>query len=214
MKAIVLGGTGATGRELVEVLLRDQRFEEIVVMTRRKYFEASERLQEVIIDFDKMEEYASVMKGDIAFSCLGTTRKIAGSKEMQWKVDHDYQLLFAKLCSSNNVKRFVLLSAIGAQEKSTFFYNKMKGTLENNLKKLNFPYLTIVQPSVIRRPETERLLELVMEKVLLFLNKFGILKDYRPIETKHLANSMLFFGLTANETVNIVTVKMIYDRFK
>ncbi|MCY4779039.1 NAD(P)H-binding protein [Sphingobacterium sp. UT-1RO-CII-1] len=214
MKAIVLGATGATGRELVDLLLRDERFEKIIVLTRREYFEPHERLQEVIIDFDKMEDYAPYMQGDIAFSCLGTTRKIAGSKDAQWKVDHDYQLLFAKLCYANHVERFVLLSAVGVQEKSVFFYNKMKGTLESNIKKIDFPYLTIVQPSVIRRPESERFLELMMEQTLLLFNKFGVLKGYRPITTRDLASSMIFFGLTATEHLNIVTVKMIVDRFE
>lgn len=214
MKAIVIGATGATGRELVELLLKDDRFQEVVALTRKGHFNPHNKLKEVIIDFDKMQEYSSFVQGDIAFSCLGTTLKIAGSKTAQWRVDHDYQLAFANMCHANAVPDFVLLSAVGVGEKSLFFYNKMKGTLETNVKRIPFQHLTIVQPGMIIRPNSDRPMEVLGEKVIMFLNKLGLFKGYRAITTKQLAKSLISFGTDQMKALQVVTVKQIFTRLK
>src|SRR5690625_3601760 len=129
MKAIIIGATGATGRELVKNLLNDDFFTEIIVLNRRSFFENHPKLTEHIIDFDKMDNYKDLIKADVAFSCMGTTLKMAGSKENQWKVDHDYQLKFAEICHENNVLSFVLLSAMNSNSNSKFFFVGLKVNL-------------------------------------------------------------------------------------
>lgn len=214
MKAIVIGATGATGRELVDLLLKDDRFGEVVALTRKGHFSPHNKLKEVVIDFDKIQDYSSFVQGDIAFSCLGTTVKIAGSKAAQWRVDHDYQLAFANICHANAVPKFVLLSAVGVDENSLFFYNKMKGTLETKVKQIPFQHLTIVQPSLIMRPNSDRPMEILGGRVLSFLNKLGLLTGYRAITTKELAKSLILFGTEQTKTLEIVTVKEIFTRLK
>ena len=90
------------------------------------------------------------------FSALGTTKKIAGGKKEQFLVDYTYQYEFAKIASENGVFNYSLISSIGANQNS-FYYPKIKGTLENSIKRLDFNIIHIFQPaSLIRQPELIR----------------------------------------------------------
>lgn len=209
MKAIVIGGTGATGKELVAQLLEDSRFDAVTVLVRRPFFNAHPNLKEIVIDFEKLTDYQDEIRGDVAFSSLGTTLKDAGSKEAQWRVDHDYQLEFAQLAKSNGVNSFVLLSAYGANTKSSFFYNRMKGTLEENMQKLDFHQLVILHPGGIERPDTTRKGEKIMMKALRAFNAIGIFKGYEPISTQRLAKAMIASYFKFKEKHKIVSLKEI-----
>jgi len=132
-----------------------------------------------------------LLHGDVAFSCLGTTLAVAGSKEAQWRVDYDYQYAFAQQCKANGVPTFVLISAAGATAQSKLFYNRMKGQLEDAVKALDFPSLLIFQPSVLIRSNSDRSGENFTVKAFKFLNKLGILKRYRPMPTQILAEKIL-----------------------
>ena len=89
MKALVIGATGATGKDLVNQLLNDKDFEEVNIFVRKPVDIHNEKLKVHIVNFEKPEEWKQMVKGDVAFSCLGTTLKDAGSKEAQKKVDFD-----------------------------------------------------------------------------------------------------------------------------
>lgn len=190
MKALVIGATGATGKELVNQLLQNPNYNQVVVLVRRQFFVANSKLTEVIVDFNELDNYSEYFFADVAFSCLGTTLKSAGSKKKQWKVDYDYQYNFAKICKQNNVPKFVLISAMGANSKSIFFYNKLKGALEEAIIKLNFRNLIIMQPGSLIRPESDRLGENFSVKLLIFLNKLGLLSKFRPLLVNDLAKAM------------------------
>lgn len=209
MKAIVIGGTGATGNQVVKQLLKDSRFETVVVLTRRSYFNPHPRLTEIVIDFDNLANYRDDIHGDVAFSLLGTTLKDAGSKEAQWRVDHDYQLEFARIANENGIESYVLMSAIGADPNSSFFYNKMKGTLEHDLRKLKFPQLVILQPGGIERPNSTRTGEKVMMTVLKAFNAVGLFKGYAPIPTDRLAKATISSFFKFKQQQKIVTIKEI-----
>ena len=111
MKALIIGATGATGKDLVQKLIDDTHFSEIHVFGRRALELRNNKVFEHIVDFDQPETWKDLVTGDVAFSCLGTTLKDAGSKEAQRKVDFDYQLNFAKAARENNVEDFVLVSS-------------------------------------------------------------------------------------------------------
>jgi len=144
-----------------------------------------------VVDFDTPEAWADLLHGDVAFSCLGTTLAVAGSKDAQWRVDYDYQYAFAQQCKANGVPIFVLVSAAGAKAQSKLFYNRMKGQLEDAIKALDFSCLLIFQPSVLIRSNSDRSGENFTVKAFNFLNKLGILKRYRPMPTEILAEKML-----------------------
>ncbi|MGO1243767.1 NAD(P)H-binding protein [Sphingobacterium sp. JB170] len=200
MKAVIIGATGATGKEVLKELLADKRITAVIALVRREINNNHSKLTVIKVDFENLQNYESHLHADIAFSCLGTTLKDAGSKEAQWIVDHDYQLHFAALCKSADVKHFVLLSALGASKDAYFFYSRMKGTLEDHVSALNFPQLTIIQPGMITRPNSTRKLEQITGKILQGVNKIGLLSGYRAITTHQLAKEIVKAGFVANNT--------------
>lgn len=191
MNAIVVGATGATGKDLVELLLKDDSFKQVNVFVRRKLDVQHDKLNIHIIDFDTPKQWGHLVKGDVLFSCLGTTLKTAGSKEAQWKIDYDYQYVFAKLAKANGVSHYVLVSATGSSPDSKFFYPRMKGLLEEAVKALEFRKITIFRPPLLIRKNTDRPGEVIGYKVLTFLNRFGIAKSQKPITTESLARAMI-----------------------
>ena len=191
MIALVIGATGATGKDLVDGLLNDTDFTEVHLFVRKTLKINSAKVKIHPVDFEKPEEWKDLIQGDVAFSCLGTTLKAAGSKEAQHKVDVDYQYNFAKYAKENNVEDFILVSAYGANSKSKMFYSKMKGDLEDQVKALRFTKLTIFQPGMLDRKDSERFSEVMGAKVIKFANKMGILEHQKPLPTKVLAQAMI-----------------------
>lgn len=191
MKALVIGATGATGKDLVYKLLNDKDYDEVNIFVRKPMNIQHPKLKTHVVDFDKPEEWKDLVKGDVAFSCLGTTLKAAGSKEAQRKVDYDYQYNFAKVAKENNVEDFILVSSYGASPKSKIFYSRMKGQLEESIKALHFNKLTIFQPGMLDRKDTERTGEVLGGKIIKFANKFGILTQQKPLPTDILAQAMI-----------------------
>lgn len=96
MKAIVIGATGAIGQDLVKTLLYDDRYETVTTFTRRPLGFTHPKIQSFIVDFNLPDTWHHLVQGDVLFSALGTSLKQAGSKEAQYRVDHDYQLSFAR----------------------------------------------------------------------------------------------------------------------
>jgi uncharacterized protein YbjT (DUF2867 family) len=146
LHAIVLGATGATGQEIVRLLLKDTTFSKISIFVRRKPNIEHDKLIVHEINFSRLIDYRDLINGDILFSALGTTLKEAGSKQQQYLVDYTYQYEFAKMAADNGVTHYSLVSSTGADKKSFFFYPKIKGALEESVKKLKFEKIQIFQP--------------------------------------------------------------------
>ena len=191
MKALVIGATGATGKDLVSQLLTDKGYDEVNVFVRRPLAVENPKLKTHIVNFDKPDEWKDLVKGDVAFSCLGTTLKTAGSKEAQRKVDYDYQYNFAKAAKENEVEDYILVSSYGANPKSKIFYSRMKGELEHSIKALHFNKLMIFQPGMLDRKDSERTGEVLGGKIIKFANKFGVLTQQKPLPTAVLAKAMI-----------------------
>lgn len=191
--AIVIGATGLTGFQLTKQLIENDKFEKIIVLGRSKTGLQSDKLQEHIVDFDKPESFAEFVKGDVLFSCLGTTIKKARTKENQYKVDVTYQYEVAKAAKLNNVATLILISAPGANPKSLIFYSKIKGELENKIKELSFERYLIFQPSVLMGQRTEKRTgeEFAAKFVNFFSKILPFLKKYRGIDTAILAQAMI-----------------------
>jgi len=191
MKALIIGATGATGEELLQMILKDETYKQVDIFVRRDVNIKHEKLKVHIIDFDKSEEWKALVNGDVFFSCLGTTLEAAGSKEAQWKIDYGYQYEFAKIAQDNNVSNYVLISSSNASANSFFFYAKMKGKLEEAVKALSFTKLIIFNPPILIREDSERKMEIIGVKVIKFFNKIGLLRSQKPMETKLLAKAMI-----------------------
>ena len=191
MKAIVIGATGAVGRDLIQQLHSDENFESVEIFARRNIYLDHPKFHVHVINFDHPDEWKDKVRGDVLFSCLGTTIKQAGSEENQWKIDHDYQLEFAKAAHANEVKKYILVSSIGADANSKIFYLKMKGALEDNVKKLGLPSIIILQPPGLIRKNSDRLGEKLLIALLNFANSLGLFKDQKPMPTEKVASAMV-----------------------
>ena len=192
MKAIVIGATGATGRELIKKLLQNSIVKHILVFTRKKLDVSSPKLDVHVINFAEIDKYSSIINGDILFSALGTTLKDAKSKTKQFEVDYTYQYNLAKISSENNVKILSLVSSSGANENSLFFYPKIKGLLESSVKQLNFENIQIYQPPfLIRQSDVMRSNEKIGIFIFKALNSVGILNSLKPLPVSRLADKMV-----------------------
>lgn len=189
--AIIIGATGLIGNHLVNMILSDTFFNKIVVLVRRATNIHNEKLIEHIVDFNDQDSYKHLVRGDVLFSCMGTTLKKAGSKDAQWKIDFTYQYEVAQAARNNGVETMVLVSSSGANPKSRLFYPKMKGELEESVKKLEFPNYMIFQPSLLVGERNEvRVGEKIGEKLGDVLTKLPGLKKYKPIEGEEVAKAM------------------------
>lgn len=191
MIALVLGGTGATGKQLVELLLSDERFTEVHVYVRRQLPITQPKLRVHLVDFERPEDWEVCPEADVAFSCLGTTIRDAGSQEAQRRVEVDYQLQFAQMAKRNGVKAFVLLSSMSANPTSKFFYMRVKGEIEELIKALDFERTLIYRPGMIDRGAEARLGERLSMAAVAVLNALYILCSQRPIPTVELASQLI-----------------------
>ena len=193
--ANVIGGSGLVGQQLVLQLLDRVEFEKVRSFVRKPMGIVHPKLQEIVINFDNPESWKRFVKGDVLFSTLGTTIKTAKTKENQYKVDYSYQYEFARAAAENGVSVYVLVSSMGANAKSSIFYSRMKGELEDAVAKLGFAKSVIVRPSILDGNRKERR---VGERISLFFTRFltrFMMKKYRPTPVGILASRMIDYTL-------------------
>ena len=196
--AVIIGATGAVGKEILKEILADNFYNKVYILGRESIGKLGdeERLTKIIVDFENLNFDTSILEDADVFASLGTTIKIAGSKENQRKIDVDYTVNFAKLCEGK-VRSFNVVSAIGANSKSKNFYNSLKGELEDKLKVMNLGVLRIFQPSLlISKRDDKRFLEELFMKVspIFKLVLKGKAKKYSPIEVSVLGREIVRFA--------------------
>jgi len=205
--ALLFGATGLVGRELLKRLSNDPHYSQLNVFVRRKMTIKLLNVEVIELNFEKLNESASQISGDDCFCALGTTMKKAGSREAFRKVDFDLVVDIAKLARQNGVKRFIVVSSIGADAASSNFYLKTKGEMEEALKELSFEQLIIVRPSILLGKRNEfRFGERIGIFLARILSPFmlGPLKKYRAVHAKTVARAMIKL---ANSSVK----KTIYE---
>lgn len=190
--ALVIGSTGMVGRELVTQLCESSEFEQVISFVRRSSGFSHPKLQEHVVDFDRPESWKELLKGDVLFSCMGTTLAAAGSKASQYKVDFTYQYETARMAAGNNVPVYVLVSSTGANANSALFYPKIKGQLDEAALKLGFKSVQILRPGQLYgERQQKRSAELFAVKMMFAMNSLGIFKKYRPIHASEVAKAMI-----------------------
>jgi len=193
--ALVIGASGLVGQQLVAQLLNHPEFEKVLIFVRRKSGLVHPKLLEHVIDFDKTESWSALVQGDVLFSTLGTTIKTAKTKANQYRVDYTYQYEFARAAANNKVPNYVLVSSMGANSKSSVFYSRIKGDLEDAITQLYFEKLLIFQPSILDGNRQEkRAGEKLGLAISRFLTRF-VLKNYRPTPADVLAAKMISAAL-------------------
>ena len=208
LHALVLGATGATGRELVNQLLKNDSFSHVSIFVRNSTNISHEKLSINTINFSKISEYKSLVNGDVLFSALGTTKKDAGSSEQQFLVDYTYQYKFAEMAYENGVNTYSLVSSDGANKGSFFFYPKIKGALEEKVKSLDFNKIQIFRPPLlVRQDDLIRPGEKIGIKIFNRLSKISILRSLKPLHVSDLAQKMIENYLNKNISTKITTYK-------
>jgi uncharacterized protein YbjT (DUF2867 family) len=204
--AIIIGATGLIGKELVKQILADNSFERVKVFVRRKIELTDPKLEQCIIDFDHVEKIADKISGDVVFCAIGTTIKTAGSQKEFAKVDYTYVLNFADAAKRNLVPRFVVVSSMGVKESGGNFYLTVKRDMENALKRVKFPSLIIVRPSMLLGNRKEfrpaETIGKILMKALGFLF-IGKLKKYKAIEARKVARAMIALSKTEVEGISV-----------
>jgi len=209
--ALVIGATGLVGNELVHQLLADDRFGAVLVFVRRSMGISHSKLQEFIINFDEPQSWNHLVKGDVLFSALGTTLKKAGSKEAQYKIDHDYQYNFAQASAQNQVPVYVLVSSAMASVSSRIFYTRMKGELERDIQSLPFQAIHIMQPGMLQGNRKEnRPGEKIGLYVIRLLNKMGIALKQKPIPAGLVAKAMINVSFKNDKRINVYALTQVF----
>ena len=187
--ALVIGGSGLIGKILIQKLLESDRYAKVRILVRSKFSLQHPKLEVIIFNFDAPD--MNLIVADDVYCCLGTTMKKAGSKENFYKVDYLYPIQTAEAAFKNGTKRFSIVTSMGADATSVFYYNQVKGEIEEALKRIKFESLFIFRPSLLlgQRPET-RLGEKIGEK-LAKLFKPIIPSKYKAIEAEKVAKAML-----------------------
>ena len=201
--AVIVGATGVVGRVIVNEILSGEYYDRIYILGRSSITKLPDdsRLEKIIIDFENIDFDMNILEDADVFASLGTTIKIAGSKENQRKIDVDYTVNFSKICEGK-VRSFNVVSAIGANSKSINFYNSLKGELEDKLKVINLGVLRIFQPSLlISKRDDKRFLEQMFMKVapIFQLVLKGKAKKYSPIEVSVLGREIVHFAIENKE---------------
>ncbi|GAB3313834.1 oxidoreductase [Larkinella ripae] len=186
--ALVVGATGLIGNVLTHRLVDSAAYEKVKVLVRHSLGWQHPRLQEIQYDFDHPN--GLLVQADDVFCCLGTTMKQAGSREAFQKVDYQYPLDVAKRALVNQANQFLLVSSMGANPGSTFFYNRVKGELERDITALNYPTFLIFRPSLLLGDRKEfRLGERIGEGLMKLLNPL-IPARYKGVRAESVANAM------------------------
>ncbi len=191
--AVIAGATGLIGKFCLSYLLMDKNYTKVIVISRRPFPMKDPKLENIVCEFDNLAQYAQQLKADDVYCCLGTTIAVAGSKENFKKVDLEYPLSLAKITKQQGAKKYMLVSAMGANASSSIFYNKVKGELEESLKQLGFNCLHIFQPSLLTGLRREfRLGERIAQTMMKVFNPLllGSLKKYKSIEGMVVAYAM------------------------
>lgn len=194
-EALIFGATGAVGGELLELCLAGNRYSRVTVLARKPATLTHEKLQWTTVELDALDSLPPVSglsHGD-AYCCLGTTIKAAGSEEAFRRVDYDYVLNAARFAKKSSVTQFSLVTALGANSKSSMLYNRTKGDVEEALIAVGFPVLNIFRPSLLKGKRAEfRVKEKISNWLMLLMTPFFLfgLQRYKPVAISTLARAL------------------------
>lgn len=192
--ALVAGGTGLVGNQLLKLLLATNRYDKVKAITRTDIDISHPKLVQIKADYAKLESCRDDLKADDVFCCLGTTMAKARTKEKFYQVDYSFPLMLAQIAASQQAQQFLLVSALGADKHATIFYNRVKGELEEAVSKLNFSGIHIFRPSLLLGPRTESRPGEEAAKIFYRIFWFLIPGKYKAIQSEQVAKAMLYFA--------------------
>jgi uncharacterized protein YbjT (DUF2867 family) len=189
--ALLAGTTGLIGSQVLDLLLESNDYEKIIAISRRPLDKTHPKLNNLVCELNQLQSRASELKADDVFCCLGTTMKNAKTKEAFRAVDYDAPLALAKISKENGAKKYLIISALGANKDSGIFYNKVKGEIEEAIARIGFDSFHIFQPSLLTGLRKEQ--RTGEEAAQVFYKIFGFLipKKYASVESIKVARAMV-----------------------
>lgn len=205
--ALLLGATGLVGGHVLDLLLADPAYRRVTVLGRRPLARMDSKLDQRTADFDRLGDHAISFAVDDVFCCLGTTIAQAGSQQAFRRVDHDYVVDAARLAAEHGARRFLLVTAAGANAGSRIFYNRVKGEAEDAVRALPLESVVILRPSLLLGERTgeragEKLAQRLMPAVGWMM--VGPLRRYRAVEAAAVARAMVRLAREAPRGVRVV----------
>ena len=197
--AIILGATGLTGSNLLELLLKSSDFDCVKVFTRKKLTISHPKIEEYVVDLLKLSDYSKEFNADVVFCCIGTTKAKTPDKSLYRAIDYGIPVEAAKLCKQNYINHLIVISALGANDKSKVFYNRVKGEMERDVLAQEIEHTHLLRPSLIvgNRKEKRTAEDFSMH----FMKIFGFLipARYKMIQAQTIAKAMLELARKPNK---------------
>jgi len=214
--AVILGGSGLTGKKLTRILLADRRYGSVVLLLRKPLHFIHEKLVQHVFDFDNPDP--GLLKGDELFCCLGSTINEAGSKDAFTHVDRDIVVALARLAQEQGIKKIGVISSMGANTNSRFFYNRVKGEMERDILKISFEKCILLRPSLlVGIRKKKRFGEQFAASLMTTFSPF-IPKKYRPIDSADVALTMARImnneEITGNHIVESDEIRLVAEKSK
>ncbi|WP_114939603.1 oxidoreductase [Mucilaginibacter endophyticus] len=192
-KAVIAGSSGLIGSHLLQILLEQAYYDEVLILVRKKLPVQHHKLTQLVIDFEQPETYQQELTGHALFCCLGSTKKKTPDLTIYRKIDHDYPLLLAQLAKQNGIEQYHLVSSIGADINGVNFYTKTKGETEADISAVGIPAVHIYRPSFLAGDRQEsRPMEKFVNGLMKVVNPllFVSWKKYRSIAASTVATAM------------------------
>ncbi len=209
-RALVAGGTGLVGSELLALLGADTRYDKVTSLVRREV-SARPGIENCVISFADLDRL-ELPEIDDAYCCLGTTRSTAGSDDAFRRVDLDYVLAYARVARRAGAVRFLLVSSMGADANSRFLYTRTKAEAEMGVSVLGFDIVGIARPSFLMGQRADaRSAEraaLVIGRIIRPL-MVGPLRRFRPIEVSKVAAGLIQLAFGAPPGVTVLSSEEI-----
>ena len=204
----VAGGSGLVGGELLRLLLADDDFATVIAVGRRQLPLQQLKLRQATVDFAAPDALAALDAPDAALCCLGTTIKRAGSREAFRAVDHDAVVAFARAARDRGARVFLHVTALGADARSSVFYNAVKGEVEAAVAGLGFPSVYALRPSIL---DGEREESRPVERAgLVVMRALGpLLGKYRPTPASAVAAALVASCKEAEPGVHVLEAPAI-----
>jgi len=202
--ALVAGATGLIGKQVLQLLLDDTYYSRVIAITRKPLYIQHTKLENIVLNFDDLDSQSEKLKADDIFCCLGTTIRIAGTKEAFRKIDFDYPVKLAHITRTQGAGQYLLISALGADKNSSVFYNRVKGEVEEAIQNISFNTFHVFRPSLLLGNRSE---ERTGEgAAITFFKIFGFLipLKYKAIESGKVARAMIHFAKTSNSGFHIL----------
>jgi uncharacterized protein YbjT (DUF2867 family) len=206
--AIILGASGLTGTILLHKLIEDKSYQSIKLFSRSKIEGLPNKVTQFIGDLLELEKFKADFTADEVFCCIGTTAKKTPDKKRYKQIDYGIPVTAAKLAKENNIETFLVISSMGANKRSTIFYNRTKGEMEHAVLKQHIKNTFILRPSLIGGERKEHR---IGEKIALVVFKLmqplliGNLKQYKTIDAENIAKVMCYLANKKTNAEVIIT---------